>query len=145
MNWAVRITVLYSGFVAIILTLVTICVGEKVELESKDYYARELKFQKQIDARTNAESLDQQIAHSVSGRSVEITIPSMLLKPSFKGAVNFIRPSDATLDISVPLAPRSDGKHVIGSSSFTKGVYKMQILISCEGKSYFTEDIIYLN
>jgi hypothetical protein len=145
MNWGLRITILYLGFAGIILTLVFICAGEKVELESKDYYARELKFQKQIDARTNASSLDVEIGHRVIGRNVEITVPAELLKPSFKGSVNFMRPSDSALDFSVPLEPDSDGKQLIENSSFAKGVYKMQINIDSEGKSYFKEDIIYLN
>ena len=50
MSWGIRITIMYLGFVGLILTLVFTCFGHKVELESKDYYARELRFQDQINA-----------------------------------------------------------------------------------------------
>ena len=45
MSWGIKITILYLGFVALILTLVFTCFGHKSELEYKDYYVRELKFQ----------------------------------------------------------------------------------------------------
>jgi len=41
MNWGLKITLLYVGFVAMILTLVFKASGEKVDLVTKDYYAQE--------------------------------------------------------------------------------------------------------
>jgi hypothetical protein len=58
MSWGIKITLLYLAFVALILTLVFTCFGHKTELEYKDYYARELRFQDQIDAATNAANLE---------------------------------------------------------------------------------------
>lgn len=144
MNWGTRITLLYLGFVALILTLVFTCFGETVELESKDYYARELKFQGQIDAISNAKGLSQPIEHQVNGRSVEISFPKELLTTDFKGSVNFFRPSDSSKDKSLVLNPDGSGKQTLSDPALVKGVYKMQVSFVSHGKNYFKEDIVFL-
>lgn len=142
MNWGTRITILYLGFVTLILVLAFTCFGQKVELESKDYYAKELKFQDQLDATTNANSLPERIEHTITERSVEIEFPKEILTPDLKGSIIFFRPSDSSKDRMIPIAPNADGKQLLNDKSFIKGVYKMQISFSSNGKNYYQEDII---
>jgi nitrogen fixation protein FixH len=142
MNWGTKIAILYLAFVALILTLVFTCFGEKSELESKDYFAKEIQFQKQIDATENANALATPIQHKVSGKTVTITIPNELLGNNFKGLVEFIRPADASLDKSIALSPNSSGEQIISNSAFVKGVYKMKISFTSGAKSYFKENVI---
>lgn len=145
MNWGLRIAVLYVGFMALILTLVFTCFGQKTELESKDYYSKELNFQRQIDATNNTAHLSKPIEHRINGRTVEIGFPSELLAKDFNGTVNFIRPSDSSKDKLFKLVPNAEGKQILKDASFIKGVYKMQLSFISNGKSYFEEDIVYLN
>lgn len=144
MSWATKIFLLYIGFVVIILTLVFTCVNQKVELESKDYYAKEITFQKQIDASVNLNSLEQPLEFKIKGKSVEITIPKLLITRDFSGTVNFIRPSDATKDKLIELAPDKDGKQVLSDPSFIRGVYKVQVAFSSSNKDYFKEETVFL-
>ena len=65
MNWGIRIAILYLGFMALILTLVFTCMNNGSELESRDYYARELKYQAQIDATSNANALEHPLDYVV--------------------------------------------------------------------------------
>src|SRR5690606_35475266 len=113
MNWAIKITILYLGFVGIIVTLMVISMRETVDLESKDYYARELKFGEQIAATENALALTTPIESEVSGKSVLVTIPRELLDKDFSGEAMFFRPADARLDRRVPLVPDANGSCVI--------------------------------
>jgi hypothetical protein len=145
MSWSTRITLLYVGFVAMILSLVIICAGEKVELESKDYYARELKFQGQIEATENAILLEVPISHTVSGREVTINIPKSLLTGNLKAEVLFFRPSDSSLDKNIQLSPDDEGNCTIDASRFSKGVYKMKISVNSNGKNYYEEEVINFN
>jgi len=144
MSWGIKITALYLGFVAIILTLVFTCFRHKTELESKDYYAKELKFQDQIDARSNADRLAVPIEYIIRDRSVEIILPKEVLSPDVKGNIEFIRPSDATKDKRIPLLTDEGGIQMI-NPGFIKGVYKMQISFRSKGKNYFKEAIINFN
>jgi hypothetical protein len=141
MSWGIRITLLYLGFMALILTLVFTCINNKSELESKDYYARELKYQAQLDAANNANALVEQIEYRVMDRAVLIHIPDELLSDSIQGKVHFLRPSDASKDKTISLQPGKDGMQVI-DPGFIKGAYKMQISFNSKGKSYFKESIV---
>jgi hypothetical protein len=141
MSWSVKITVLYLGFVGIILTLVFTCFAHKTELEFKDYYARELNFQGQIDATANADNLSKPIEYVIRDRSVQIILPKEVLSSNLAGSIHFLRPSDATKDKLLKLTPGSDGIQML-DPGFVKGVYKMRISFSSLGKSYFKEAII---
>jgi hypothetical protein len=142
MSWSVKITILYLGFVGIILTLVFTCFAHKTELEYKDYYAREINFQQQIDATNNATLLDSPITHEVKGRSVIITIPQKLLTRDLSGTAFFMRPSNASQDIERVLEADENGICVVENAGFTAGVYKMRLMIRSQGKDYFTESVI---
>jgi hypothetical protein len=144
MNWGLKITVLYLGFVAIILTLVITCFGHKTELEYKDYYAKEIKFQDQINATENAEHLINPITYKVMDRAVQIFLPKELISGDLKGSVYFLRPSDASKDKSVRLSTDEDGIQML-DPGLVKGVYKMQISFASMGKSYYKEAVVNFN
>ncbi|MBK6834853.1 MAG: FixH family protein [Bacteroidetes bacterium] len=61
MSWGVRITALYLACVALIVTLVFVSANQDIELESKDYYAQELKYQKN-DALNNSNDLNSTVS-----------------------------------------------------------------------------------
>ena len=144
MSWGIRITLLYLGFVAIILTLVITCFGHKTELEFKDYYVKEIKFQEQIDATSNSEQLTHPITYKIMDRAIQIHLPKEIISGDVKGTVYFMRPSDASRDKTIPLVTDSEGIQTI-DPGFVKGVYKMQISLTSSGKSYYKEAVINFN
>jgi hypothetical protein len=113
-----------------------------VELESKDYYAKELAFQGQLDATNNANALDVSIEHKVKDMSVEISFPKEVQNTDFKGSAKLYRPSDSSLDRDFNLKPDAAGKCVLSSEAFVKGVYKLQVTFFSNGKNYYKEDVI---
>ena len=142
MSWAYKIVIIYIGFIGIILTLVFTCMGEKIELESKDYYSKELRFQEQINAAQNARELESPIEHRVEGRSVVLVIPAQLLTADLHGEVHFFRPSDSSLDRSLDLAPDTEGRCMLQDAKFTTGIYRMRIYLSSGSKHYYMEEVI---
>ena len=66
--------VFYIGSVGLILTLVFMSYGQKVELVSADYYAQELKFQDKIDATNNAKTLSVGIHYTISDKVLLLKI-----------------------------------------------------------------------
>lgn len=144
MSWGIRITMLYLGFVAIILTLVITCFGHKSELESKDYYVKELKFQEQINAAANLRELSEPISYKVMDRSIQILLPKEILSDNLDGTIYFMRPSDSSKDKTIALKTDPDGVQTI-DPGFAKGVYKMQISVQSKGKSYFKEAVVNFN
>jgi nitrogen fixation protein FixH len=144
MNFGVKITVLYLSFVALILTLVFMCFGQKVELVSKDYYAQEIAFQDKINAVNNEKSLTGSINHSVNGNEIVLTIDSTLLSNDFEGTVVFFRPSDSSKDVKLKMN-FNNYTQIINGSSLIHGAYKLQLTWVTNHTKYFKEEVIFIN
>jgi hypothetical protein len=139
MSWSTKILVLYLGFVALILTLVFTCFGHKTELEYKDYYAREINFQQQLNAQQNAADLPVPITYTLQRGNITLSFPPELLT-GISGAIKLLRPSDASKDVNVTVHPDEAGHQVI--TGLQKGVYKMRVRVEQNGNRYFKEAVL---
>ena len=142
MSWGTRIVILYLSFIGLILSLIFVCMGETTDLESKDYYAKEIAFQGQLDATNNANALTHGIEHEVLDRSVKLILPKEVLTDDFKGTVKFFRPSDSKLDRELALQPDATGILILSPEGLEKGVYRLQLSFSSAHKNYYKEEII---
>lgn len=142
LSWSYRIVILYAGFMALIITMVTICMKQTVELESKDYYAQELKYQDKIDAMHNAGSLKTSIEHEVTNKQIVLSIPTEMIGKDFVGEVYFFCPANSAKDFKTKMQFDSNGKQVINKNVLQSGCYKMKLSWQNDGKSYFKESII---
>ena len=143
MSWGKKITVLYLAFVALIVTLVVLCFGQKVELETKDYYAQEIKFQDKIDAINNEKNLASTITHQLQGTQIILNADSSLLSAGLEGTINFYRPSDSSKDMNLKMI-FTNNQQIINTSTLIHGVYKMQLSWLSNGTKYFKEDVIFI-
>lgn len=144
MSWGLRITILYLAFVGMIITLIVLSSRENIDLEYKDYYARELKYQEQIDAEANEKSLTESIAHRIEPEAVVLSLPASMKSTSLTGELHFYRPSDAKLDVKLPLAFDAQGQQVISRSKFSRGMYKLRMNWVADGKTYYKELVLNL-
>lgn len=109
MNWGLRITFLYLGFVALILTLVFTSMANKTELVATDYYKQELEFQERIDAARNANEAPYSISFELIGGSVRVQYPPELRERGLEGEIGFFRPSDQSKDFKVAMLLNGTG------------------------------------
>ncbi|MBA3680366.1 MAG: FixH family protein [Bacteroidetes bacterium] len=142
MNWGIRITIVYTGFVILISSLVFISATNKSELVTKDYYSQELKYQDRIDAIENEKKLNLTIEYAIEEDQIILTYPQTEINKTFNGEVLFFRPSDASKDLKLNLNFDIDGKQVIKKSKFIKGIYKMCITWKSNDKTFYKEQII---
>jgi hypothetical protein len=143
MSWGKKITVLYLSFVALIVTLVVLCFGQKVELETKDYYTQEIKFQDKIDAISNEKNLASTITHQLQGNQIILNADSSLVSKDFEGTINFYRPSDSSKDMNLKMN-FTNNQQIINTSAMVHGVYKMQLSWLSNGINYFKEDVLFI-
>lgn len=137
-KWIMVAFVLFALFMA---TLVTLCVREDISLVSKDYYKEELKYQEQIQRMNNTEALRQK---------PEITFTDHLgLKVKWgentkieKGELELFCPSNASLDKRFPL--HHSEEQIFRISSLKKGLYKVKLYWSMDGKEYYYEREIFI-
>lgn len=142
LSWGKRIAMLYIGFVALIVVMITMSMRQKVELVSDDYYDRELAFQEKIDEMNNANALSERISHSITDNSFQIMFPSQFKTSVVEGEILFFRPSDASKDFKSKIQLDGEVKQVIDIKNLSKGMYKMQIYWKTNGTPYFVEETI---
>jgi len=142
LSWSYKITILYLGFVGIIVTLVVISGNNKEELVSKDYYAQELKYQERIDAANNAGALTESIEHNIDKKNITLSIASGLMTGDLKGEVYFFCPSDSKKDQTFILDFNKDGKQILSTNKLRPAVYKMRLSWRSNNKNYFKENIV---
>lgn len=140
MNWGLKITLLYVGFVAMILTLVFKASGEKVDLVTKDYYAQELAHQNKMDAIKRAAVWREQIQFEAEIAQISVTLPASL-SGFEKGALKVYRPSDASLDKAFTL---NEGINTIDAKNWPSGYYMIQLSWTQEGLDNYLEETIFL-
>jgi len=143
-SWGYKIAALYIGFVLLVLFMVFMATQQKIELVSPDYYAKELKFQQEIDAMNNAGLLSANLHVELQSNTVIISFPQEFKGKEIKGEALMFRPSDSSLDISFPIELNEEGKLILQSNKFKTGLYKLIIKWSFDNKNYQTEHTIVL-
>jgi nitrogen fixation protein FixH len=142
MNWSIRITILYLGFVALILTLVFVSSSNKEELVASNYYEQELKFQDQIDAMNNANQLTESVQHQITADAVLFSVPKEFITKDFSGQVTFYCPSDSKKDASFKMKLNSQGEFTVLKNKIQHGIYKLKIGWQANQKHYFKEEVL---
>lgn len=139
MSWGIRITILYCSFALMILVMVFLTMGEKVELESKDYYAQELKYGQRMEAIRNAASFSNEMDLKLEGKNVRIVFPASQNGKAFQGKILVYCPSNSALDQTFPLNGRMPESKLLQSEILKAGKYLVKAEWKCEGKEYYWE------
>lgn len=141
MNFGKWIVVSFVLFALFIGTLVTLCVHEDISLVSKDYYKEELDYQAQIKRLNNTERLPQKptiqyVAH------VGLKILWNEKTKIEKGELKLFCPSNSKLDKQFHL--QTTNEQLFEMTSLKKGMYRVKLSWSMEGREYYYEEEIFV-
>ncbi len=145
MNWGYKIIIVFIVFAAGILTLVTKSMRTKIDMVTKDYYAEELKYQQVIDGKKNAGALSAPVLIAQQAEGIAVTFPQELHGTNITGKIKFYRPSDAGMDVEMPLHLSSEGMLVINRQLFHKGNYLVKVQWENGGKPFYQEESLHIN
>jgi hypothetical protein len=143
MGWGKKITFAYVGFVALIVTMVVVSMRQKVDLVSKDYYAKELNYQSDINKMANAKKLQSKLKCMVVNNTIELVFPEEHAEKSIQANVFIYKPSDNTADKELNINT-NDGRYVISTQDFLKGMYKIKVDWKVENIEYQSESVVVL-
>jgi len=144
-NWGFKIGALYAGFVIMILGMVSLTMGEKVELVSKDYYAQELAYQDKIDKLNKTNRLEEPLTWELKPSVLVLKFPGEFCGISKSGNIYFFNPSDATKDKKIRVPPDTSSIRNIHVNHLEKGLYKIQVNWEVNSTEYLSEGIIQVN
>lgn len=138
-NWGWKLTIVYLGFMAGILTLVFKAKGQKVDLVATDYYKQELAFGARLEASKNASALSGEVGFNLTSDGIQVNFPSECLNQSMDGQLVIYCPSDAGMDRSVVIAPDATGTQIISKEGLKKGFYIIKASWKMGDKSFYAE------
>jgi hypothetical protein len=140
MNWGKGIVLGMSLFIVFILVLVIILMRQNVNLESADYYSKEINYEKELVAMRNAEAMDEKIKAISQEDHLVLQLPQ---EGDFgKVTIKLIRPDNNTLDKEYSFDDTRS--FLIEKSELSKGAYKLEILYTFMGKECLQKETIYI-
>ena len=134
MNWGKGIALALGAFIIFIVILATIMMTSNVDLESEDYYQKEIAYQNEIEAVKNANSLEAKVEISQHPEHIMVSIPDNLSCSNLK--VDLRRPNNDKLDRSY--SPENSKTILIPKSDLKKGLYNVSINYKV-GENYFLQ------
>jgi nitrogen fixation protein FixH len=139
-HWGWGITLVYAAFAASTAGFVAFAMGQKVELVSEDYYQRAIEFDRHMAATANAAALGQTVRIEAAARSHGVTLAWDAAPPRpGEGTIIFYRPSDASVDHTVPLEPDADGRQWIPLGNAPPGHWIVRLAWRADGREYLLE------
>lgn len=142
MSWGIKIICLYTGFVGLIVTMVSLSMREKVDLVTEDYYQQELDYQGRINTIARTQQLKEQLTWETMPGELVLHIPESFTKSGVSGNVFFFRPSDKRLDKTIAIPAGTGPERFIPLTQLQSGLYNIQISWTAGGTDYYNEGII---
>ena len=127
-------------FMGFIITMVAIMMSRGVELETEDYYKRDLAYNGEMEAMARVNELDKSVELTRGDSSFIVKVP----RDQFISDVSifFTRPNDKEQDFVVEIGERRLEK--IPFEKFNPGVYNVEVRFFSKGKSCLQKDRIYV-
>jgi nitrogen fixation protein FixH len=140
MNWGKGIVIGMVIFMSFIIFLVVNLMMQRVDLESEDYYKREINYEQEIAAVKNSEALPEKIKLLQQEEFVVVQVPEKGKLSSIE--VRFLRPDDQKLDKIFKV--EGTKSYLIPKEELSKGKYNIEISFLSDSKVCLQKEDIYI-
>jgi hypothetical protein len=138
MNWGKGIVIGMSLFMAFILVLVISLMSHSVDLESEDYYQREINYQSEITAMNKSNELKEKVVVTSMENHVSVVVPAELNCENIE--IEMKRPDNKDLDQTFNV--NNTKSYLIDKAKLVKGHYNVEIRYQVEGTEYMQKQTI---
>lgn len=144
MNWGHGVIIILIFFFIGLGFMVFVSMRQNIEMIDDHYYDKELKYQEVIDAKNNLALLNDSVFVAEDRDIITIRLPQGARENISQGTLEFLRPSDKTLDRVVAIQTDSSGSQFLPKAKFRNGIYRMRASWNSRGTDYFYEkDILF--
>ncbi len=143
-NWGTGIVLAFIGFIGFILFFVvrmSMDNSANHDLVTEEYYKKELAYQKEIDAETNAKNLIDPIKIEKKTNGLLLRFPKNLEGQNIQGTVSLYRPSNKHLDFDLPVS-LSNAHLLIPDKRLLGGRWDIKIIWKYQGKEFLHKESI---
>jgi hypothetical protein len=135
--WPHAITAVYIAFAAAMVAFVIFTTHSPTDLVTPDYYERELQHQDHLEReRRGMAATDYAFTVDTGARQLALRFPA---GPAVTGSILLYRPSDATLDRTVPIATDADRRQMVDLSGCVPGLWKVEVQWEQGGVGFYRE------
>jgi nitrogen fixation protein FixH len=141
-NWGTGIVLAFVAFISFIMYFVVQMNMEDRadhELVTKDYYKKELAYQKEIDAEKNAAEFDAKLKVTKSKDGLVVKFPENFDPKNITGKVSLYRPSNRHLDVNFPVS-LSNTHLLIPDNRLVDGRWDIAIEWQYKGKTFLHKE-----
>jgi hypothetical protein len=140
MNWGKGIIIFMASFMAFILWMVFTLMSKNTDLESEDYYKKEIAYEQEIQAQRNANSAKEKVKVSENKEFVILQFPSKEKLDTV--SVEFFKPNDQKLDkIFAEVGTKT---MMVDKKKLQKGLYLININYQIGDKKFLQKEEIML-
>lgn len=132
----------FIAFALFIGTLVVVCVKQDISLVSVNYYEEDLRYDRKLAQKKNAEALAEQPSVTVENQQLSLTFSQIASVQ--EGLIKLTRPSDSRLDQAFKFDRSLASPHAFLIAQPQKGLYRLSIQWKMNDKEYFVEKNIVL-
>ena len=144
MSWKYIVILILAFFLVGILSMVYVAHRQTNEMIDDNYYDKELAYQGVIDAKRNMQGLNDSVLVTESDIEVKVQIPLDAAKNITESTLEFLRPSDKSMDKIYQIQTDSTGLQILPKKDFIKGAYRMRARWKSNNIEYFDErDIVF--
>jgi hypothetical protein len=144
-NWGTGILIAIIIFMSITVITVIYLMNQKVDLVTDNYYAKELKYQEQIDKMSRTNAVGDEIKIITDNGFVHLMFPKNESQNKIVGSIHFYRPSDSNKDFIIPLSIDTSFQQVIPTQNLDKGYWKIKLDWNQDSVGYYKETSIIIN
>lgn len=142
MNWGYKIMFVYIAFAIGITAMVIKSSSQKIDLVTEDYYAKELKYQDNIDANKRTGELASKVKYEVADGKLVISLPKEFTSKEVTGSLLLYCPSDDGKDIRTGFTTISRTVTTVLPATI-KGAFQIQLSWVADGNAYYFEEKIF--
>lgn len=144
-SWGTGILIAIIVFMAITVSTVIYLMNQKVDLVTDNYYAKEIKYQQQIDMMNRTNEMGEAVKINSEEGFVKIIFPKSLIEKKLTGTVQFYRPSDSGKDFTLPLVLDSSAQQLVPFKILQKGYWKVIVNWNQDSLDYVKESSFVIN
>ncbi len=140
MNWGYKILITVIAFITMMLGFVYVAAKQDNPVIDKNYYERELQYQKLIDGSKNYEALSTKLIISNTAQEIIIVLPKLADDKIISGKIEILNVQKTEFDKVITINNDSLLRISIPRQELHSGRYLIRTSFETGSKFYYTEE-----
>lgn len=132
------IILIFSGVIGFFIYSTTL----DAHLVETNYYEKELAYQSRLEKIRNTAMLEKKVEVEYNGQVMELVFPDLGPGKKIEGTVWFYRPSDETMDFTIPVHLADSNRQVIDTRELHRGKWLIKLEWEADSVGYYQEETL---